>query len=188
MRKFRLRYDSSEVCLSAGTSRAGRGGGCEIVIRNGMVSRVHAEFELSADGLTVRDLGSRNGVYVNDEQLRDSAASLDHGDSIRIGLTELVVVADDLMVRPEHLSTLPPLDDGVECATETKIDVLRHLSKREREVFELIVRGHPRREVACLLGMSVKTFDVHQANIKEKLESSNRADLVGIAVDAGVLK
>ncbi|AKU99997.1 Response regulator of zinc sigma-54-dependent two-component system [Labilithrix luteola] len=60
-----------------------------IVIQDGTVSRLHAEFEARRDGLWVRDLGSRNGTYV--EGLQVSGARVpDHG-KVRLGAVELVV-------------------------------------------------------------------------------------------------
>lgn len=48
-----------------------------------MVSREHARIEQELSGFSIRDLGSKNGVFVN-EKLVDSS-SLKNGDIIRIG-------------------------------------------------------------------------------------------------------
>ena len=51
-----------------------------------VVSRQHAEIEHQADITILRDLGSRNGTFVNDERLDASAArQLKQGDSVRFG-------------------------------------------------------------------------------------------------------
>lgn len=42
------------------------------------------------------------------------------------------------------------------------------LSKREQQIFELIVSGMPRKEVSRVLGISVRTINVHIANIRRK--------------------
>src|SRR5690606_5924343 len=46
------------------------------------VSRKHAEIMVYGDGVWVRDLGSRNGTYVNDEEVPKGQAYLIDGDSI----------------------------------------------------------------------------------------------------------
>ncbi len=56
------------------------------------------------------------------------------------------------------------------------------LSDRELEVFELIGRGLPTREVAEKLHLSVKTIESHRANIKRKLNLSNATELLQRAI------
>ena len=61
------------------------------------------------------------------------------------------------------------------------------LSKREREVFQWIVRGYSNQEVADKLCVSVKTVETHRAHILEKLALHSRADLVRYALAHGLL-
>ncbi|MBM4142861.1 MAG: response regulator transcription factor [Lentisphaerae bacterium] len=56
------------------------------------------------------------------------------------------------------------------------------LSDRELEVFELIGRGVPTREIARRLRLSVKTVETYRTHIKNKLNISNAAELVQRAV------
>jgi transcriptional regulator with GAF, ATPase, and Fis domain len=63
-----------------------------IVIADPTVSRLHAELEQKADGLWVRDLGSRNGTFV--EGLQILAARVPDKGRIKLGGTELVVDQD----------------------------------------------------------------------------------------------
>jgi len=57
-----------------------------------------------------------------------------------------------------------------------------HLSDREFEVFQLIGGGKGTREVAEKLHLSVKTVEVHRANIKKKLKLKSATELVRQAV------
>lgn len=59
---------------------------------------------------------------------------------------------------------------------------LELLSDREFEVFEMIGRGVPTREIAQTLNISTKTVDAHRANIKEKLGLTNGQEVVRYAV------
>ena len=52
------------------------------------------------------------------------------------------------------------------------------LTPREREVMELVVAGRHNRDIAQLLGISVRTVEVHKARMMEKLEAATVADLV----------
>ena len=56
------------------------------------------------------------------------------------------------------------------------------LSDREFEVFQLIGQGKGTREIAQHLRLSVKTVEVHRANIKHKLDLKTGNDLVRHAI------
>ena len=62
------------------------------------------------------------------------------------------------------------------------------LSPRERQVLELLARGHTNREVAARLSLSVKTVETHRARLSDKLDLESRADLVRLAIDLGLLR
>jgi pSer/pThr/pTyr-binding forkhead associated (FHA) protein len=51
------------------------------------VSRRHAEVVLDGRGYVVRDLGSNNGTFVNDQRVDET--KLNDGDVVRLGLTYL---------------------------------------------------------------------------------------------------
>ena len=59
---------------------------------------------------------------------------------------------------------------------------VQRLSDREFEVFQLIGQGIGTRAVAEQLHLSVKTVEVHRANIKEKLGVMTATELVRYAV------
>jgi DNA-binding NarL/FixJ family response regulator len=65
-------------------------------------------------------------------------------------------------------------------------DPLAQLSLREREVFDLVVRGFTTKKVAQELCISAKTVETHRAHINEKLAAHCSADLVRYAVRNGV--
>jgi DNA-binding NarL/FixJ family response regulator len=59
---------------------------------------------------------------------------------------------------------------------------VERLSDREFEVFQLIGQGKGTREIAQHLHLSIKTVEVHRANIKQKLKLKTATDLVRHAV------
>ncbi len=67
----------------------GRSHDCEIVLEDTGISRRHAELRPGADGWTVTDLGSTNGVRVNGRDVH-GAQPLRPGDRIELGSTEIV--------------------------------------------------------------------------------------------------
>lgn len=91
---FRLRYLAHDLALPLGRFVVGRGSDCELALDDPMVSRRHAELVVRTDGVTVRDLGSRNGVLVNDEPV-EGERKLEDGDRILIGAQEMSIHASD---------------------------------------------------------------------------------------------
>jgi predicted component of type VI protein secretion system len=59
---------------------------CEVIVDNPLVSRQHAALRTGRDTVILEDLGSRNGTFVNDQQI-DGPRELAPGDEIRIGET-----------------------------------------------------------------------------------------------------
>lgn len=75
--------------LGPGNTVAGRGGECAIFLADVTVSREHARFSVDASGLSVTDLASTNGTYVNGS--RHEAGKLSEGDELMIGKFHLKV-------------------------------------------------------------------------------------------------
>ena len=66
-------------------------------------------------------------------------------------------------------------------------DPLACLTVRQRETLQLIVEGRTNREVAELLGVSVKTVEAHRAQLMERLDIRDVAGLVRLAIRAGLI-
>jgi DNA-binding NarL/FixJ family response regulator len=66
--------------------------------------------------------------------------------------------------------------------TERTDSPVSRLSDREFEVFQLISQGIGTSDIAARLHLSVKTVEVHRANIKQKLNLATATDLVRFAV------
>lgn len=59
--------------------------------------------------------------------------------------------------------------------------LINSLTPSEFEVLHLIGSGHSSREIANLLNRSIKTIEVHRANIRTKLQLKDGADLIRYA-------
>jgi two-component system response regulator NreC len=62
------------------------------------------------------------------------------------------------------------------------------LSEREVEVLRLIALGHTNKEIGDALYLSVRTVESHRAHIQRKLGLRTRAELVGYALDHGLVR
>lgn len=61
------------------------------------------------------------------------------------------------------------------------------LSEREVDVLRLIALGHTNAEIAQRLYLSVRTVETHRSHIQQKLRLSTRAELVGYALERGLV-
>lgn len=64
----------------------------------------------------------------------------------------------------------------------------RRLSRREREILELLAEGHGNTEIGRRLFISPRTVETHRANILRKLNLRTRSDLVQYALRLGLLR
>jgi DNA-binding NarL/FixJ family response regulator len=62
------------------------------------------------------------------------------------------------------------------------------LTPREREVTRMIAEGNSAKEIAQLLGLSVKTVEAHKFNLMRKLDIHNKAQLVTYAIQKKIVK
>ena len=86
---------------------AGRGSECEILLAEPEVSRKHAVFARRMDGsYLVRDLGSINGVFVNDEKVDECVLAV--GDIVRIESFALTFLLDHQPIGSEVQAPTPP--------------------------------------------------------------------------------
>jgi FixJ family two-component response regulator len=105
--------------------------------------------------------------------------------------------AEDFLTKP--VSSVQLIDaieraiarHGVMRSRQSKLDSLRSLlatlTRRERQVFELIVRGKINKQIAHQLGTTERTVKAHRHQVMEKMQVHSLAELVSIAERLGVL-
>jgi two-component system, NarL family, response regulator NreC len=76
---------------------------------------------------------------------------------------------------------------GARIASEPPPGPPDDLSEREVEVLRLIALGHTNAEIGEQLYLSVRTVETHRAHIQQKLRLSTRAELVGYALERGLI-
>jgi pSer/pThr/pTyr-binding forkhead associated (FHA) protein len=88
------KYQGGEFPLHKGREIViGRSSELEMVLIEDMVSRRHAAITVNGDELTIADVGSTNGTFVNGEKVK--RARLKEGDRVLIGTSIMKVVTVD---------------------------------------------------------------------------------------------
>ncbi len=103
VRKLLVTDGSSEQeVLLVGTLVVGRDPSCQLNNLDPLLSRRHAEFVCSNQGVTIRDLKSRNGILVNGNKVPEHA--LKPGDVIQLGHLHMQYVEESVVRSPEDSS------------------------------------------------------------------------------------
>lgn len=103
--------------------------------------------------------------------------------------------ADDFFTKPVSSTDLLP---AIERALahhqasreqQTKLDVIhdriKTLTRRERQVFDLVVRGNTNKRMAQTLGTTERTVKAHRHGVMEKMQVRSLAELVSLAERIG---
>jgi len=94
-----------EFKLPASAITIGKAEENQLRITDGAISRKHAVIEPIGGNLVIKDLGSLNGIFVNDQRVSEQGLILRDGDLIEIGRTKMVFRSAPL---PPPVITPPP--------------------------------------------------------------------------------
>jgi predicted component of type VI protein secretion system len=127
----RGRSATTTLKLNDGVNTIGRHDDCMIRIKSSQVSRRHCELVDEGENLTLRDLGSSNGTFVNGKRVAGQKA-LKHGDEVTLGAVTLRVAK---LGQPAPGPVAAPKPKAGDTAVVDAIAVDE--SDREEEEFEL---------------------------------------------------
>jgi transcriptional regulator with GAF, ATPase, and Fis domain len=108
----------------------------DLVLTDPTVSRYHLELEPGPDGITVRDLGSRNGTFAGAVRVR--AGVVPRGAQLRLGDTVLVLDAAELAAPP---AIAPPELPGMVFASASMHEVARRVRMLADHLTTVLVQG-----------------------------------------------
>ncbi len=105
--------------------------------------------------------------------------------------------ADDFLLKPVSSDALlravgqAVARHDVARGRKVKLDMTRalvaSLTPRERQVFELVVRGQTNKQAGNTLGSAERTIKAHRQKVMEKMQVRSVAELVSLAERIGVL-
>ncbi len=162
--------------LEAGRFVIGRSSGCDLVLSHESVSRRHAELQVTSDGVTVVDLQSRNGTYIDDDRIR--AATLIAGQRVQFGAIPFILVSQNGDGEPD--SDLETADHRDEPRALIPENVAARLSRAQNCVLVHLVEGLTERQTSERLALSFHTVHNHVREIYSILNVHSRAELLAL--------
>ncbi len=118
-----------------------------------------------------------------------------HGD-VQMAVRAMKAGAFDFIEKPFNDQTLlDRIQQAISSSSEAReeearrneiLELMDTLTPRENEVLQMLISGRRNREIAEELGVSQKTVEVHRANVMSKLGVDRLADVVHMAMVAGL--
>jgi hypothetical protein len=166
----------------------GRSASCHVVLDDGMVSRRHAVLAITLESVTIEDLNSINGVYVNEERLVPGARALAHGDRLLLGNTELEMVALEALptLETSRADTLSGADPVVPADADDDFDELP--STRRIDALELLGTAVDRAYAAGRPDIAERLLADHLRDVLHDVRSGRtvRGPILDTAIEQGL--
>jgi FixJ family two-component response regulator len=120
-----------------------------------------------------------------------------HGD-IALSVQAIKAGAEDFLTKPVRKEDLVRVIERAFAhgeqmrAQDQRVAAMRslvaRLTPRERDVFDLLVRGKPHKQIAYALGTTERTIKMHRHNLMQKCQVQSLANLTVIAERLGLLR
>jgi pSer/pThr/pTyr-binding forkhead associated (FHA) protein len=145
----------------------GRVGECDIVLASTAVSRQHACFFVDGDRVYVSDMGSANGVYVDEERIRGDVVV---DSSSRIRLAEFIVSVEEVTVEARQPSGIITAVVAPEAAHGKLLILSGPEAGREILLYEPVISiGRIEENDVCLQDNSISR---HHARLQQQDDGS----------------
>jgi len=133
------------------------------------------EFEQKLDGQLAREQMIAACTFplrlTGAEDILDAARTHQFAVTVRKGAWKRVEIADIESAKREVRTHLR----------------LEQLTFRQREILQLVAKGRNTKQIADLLGISVKTVEAHRLRLMRRLKIDNIPDLVRFAIRTGLV-
>jgi pSer/pThr/pTyr-binding forkhead associated (FHA) protein len=101
LRQLPKGQDSAEIAVCQRRFLLGRASDCDVRLTSPWISRHHCQLIIEHDRVTLEDLASLNGTFVNGERIWDER-ELESGDRLGLGASVYeVAIEQDLRALPE---------------------------------------------------------------------------------------
>ena len=167
------RIPATTFFLFPGTFIIGRSSKCDFVVRDDTVSRRHAQIIVNPTEISVRDLDSRNGTYVDDQLV--TAGTVRKGENVKFGSVSFMLSQGGNNEDEPDSEAETVKDKLADCVSDPQpVD----LSKAQRRVVQMLLRGLSEKRVAVQLKLSSATIHNHIQAIYRAFKVHSRSELL----------
>jgi two-component system, NtrC family, response regulator GlrR len=163
------RIPTSRFQLPIGTFVVGRSTKCDLVVRDDTVSRRHAEIEVTRDTVTIRDLSSRNGTFIDRQRVVTGTAR----EGQRVTLGKVGFLLTTAAAGQEPRSNV----DTASCKTSPSVFGSATLSKAQGRVLSAFLEGLAEKQIGRRLHLSARTVHNHVQAIYRIFNVHSRSEL-----------
>lgn len=157
--------------LNPGSYVLGRSQTAQIVIKDRTVSKKHARLTCTRNSVSVEDLGSRNGTFVDEEPAQQTPAEV--GSRLRFG-SVLCMISPTAMM-PASLDSDSTFAAGVPGSPTLPID---GLTPAQQDVLAQVLSGKDEAAIAQFMGRSAHTIHTHLKAIFKHFQVHTRPELL----------
>lgn len=187
--RFWFEYRAQRLELRPGTFLVGRSPTCHVVLDDGLVSRRHARILITPDRVVIEDLGSANGVYVNEHRVIGRQPLLP-GDRVVMGQQSLVLrESEDEAEPPSRVAadtlhgTNPALGATTAPPPNGELDIPVELADATESSDERTRRGHA---IDLLGGVADKVLALGRGDEAERILSTALTTVLETAANSGL--
>ena len=156
--------DGREIAIAVPEFVIGRGEEAHLRPTSDLVSRNHTAIKLANGKVVIEDLNSRNGTFVNGEQISEPHVAK-AGDTLRVGRLQFEVVIDH--VKPGNKK--PKVQGVVEAAARTATAAKSKNSSIDDSIADWLVDDDDDDEPSTDTKSAIKTAETIQMNLEETL-------------------
>jgi pSer/pThr/pTyr-binding forkhead associated (FHA) protein len=167
VRRFWLEHGGAKFGLEPRAFVLGRGSTCDLVVGDGRASRRHARLVVKANSVTIEDLESSNGVFVNGKRIAE-LYPLEDGDQFQIGSAAFILKSELLSCRNPSSPTPATSPGG-----STLAELGAELSRDEAEA--PTVEAH---SLDLLATLADKSLTLGRAEEAERMLASTLDDVL----------
>lgn len=150
---------------------------CDVFLHHDTVSRVHAEFCEKGKQFWVKDLGSRNGTFVNGTSVVESTIKV--GDRIQLGDVVLNVVNTSVILNSTGMLQRKATSVSIQNPQLPSYEkLISQLTETQSRVLAELLKGKSEKMLAAEWEVSQHTIHSHVKAIYEQLKVSTRAELL----------
>lgn len=100
---------------------------------------------------------------------------------------ELIMAIDSLIEHKPYFTSKVSVSVLTGYLASSQNESHDHLSPREREILQLVAEGNENKEIANIVGISIKTVEAHRTNLMRKLNVHSASEIVRYAIRNNII-